>query len=54
MGHARDLSERSKGALVPNLNGQRKVCCYVLEMQKLWSTEAVELRDRLSYWVEAV
>ena len=23
-------------------------------MQKIWSTEAVELRDRLSYWVEAV
>jgi AraC-like DNA-binding protein len=23
-------------------------------MQKLWSTETVELRDRLSYWIEAV
>src|SRR5271170_6574217 len=23
-------------------------------MQKLWSTETVESRDRLSYWIEAV
>lgn len=36
------------------LDGQKGLRIYNLDMEKLWSTNAVGRRERLSYWVEAV